>query len=468
MNSSIRSLAAAALLSTLALLAGCGGGGAKDPYSSTPTPPLVVNPSTLNVYPGVPEVLTISSGVGPFQVFSSDATVLPVTQVVSGAAITLVANAIDGADRAVSITVRDAAGQSAVVAATVKPAPTLGGFNITSMSNTQCPGFTGNTGQGSDNADIGSRASICTGETAAAQVLVRTANTSPVPNRQVRFDVLQGAFNFVLDSNGTTFAKTITTLTDQNGRAIAKLKADPSVGTQIALIRATDVTSGNRIDTWFTIVQATAGVASFGVSPQESGLTGYYKGDCGAGSISYLIYGGTPPYRVFINSLADIFLEVGDTRGQSVIVPNSGGHFNAVALGRVCSGSRDTVITITDATGRILNAKFTTKEGTVEPPKPPDPNDLVVTPPDARIACVAGAVVVFTISGGTSPLTVATDHPYVPPAPPAPPPLIPNNGTTVLNDSAIRLNQPYPSGEVIHLAIADAKSKTISATITCQ
>ncbi|MCC7066879.1 MAG: hypothetical protein IT523_00340 [Burkholderiales bacterium] len=124
------------------------------------------------------------------------------------------------------------------------------------------------------------------------------------------------------------------------------------------------------------------------------------------------------------------------------------------------------MITITDATGRILNAKFTTKEGTVEPPKPPDPNDLVVTPPDARIACVAGAVVVFTISGGTSPLTVATDHPYV--GPPVIPPALPSNGTTVLNDSAIRLNQPYPSGEVIHLAIADAKSKTISATITCQ
>lgn len=463
-KSSFKSLVTVALLAVLALVAGCGGGGAKDPFASTPLPALVVNPGTLNAYPGVPVVLTISSGVGPFQVFSSDSTVLPVTQVVSGAAITMTANAIDGLDRAVTVTVRDAAGQSTAITVTVKPSPALSGFDITSVSNTQCPGLIGNTGAGSPGADVGARTSICSGETAAAQILVKGANTSPISNRQIRFDVLQGAYNFVLDQNGTTLAKSATVLSDQNGRAIVAIKADASVGTQIALIRATDVASGNRIDTWFTIVQSTAGVASYNVSPQVGRINGYYVNTCGAGSLSYQIYGGVAPYTVFASSIASVVLEVGATRGQTVVVPVTGGYFNAVSLGGTCAGTTTTLFTITDATGRVITATFDSVAGTVALPVAPAPDDLVVSPPDARISCAPGSMVVFTISGGTAPYTVATDRPYVPPAVPEP---SPTNGTTVSGGN-VRLNQLFAPGTVINIAIADAKSKTISAKITCQ
>ena len=50
MKTSIKSLATVALLSVLALIAGCGGGGAKDPFATTPVPALIVSPGTLNVY----------------------------------------------------------------------------------------------------------------------------------------------------------------------------------------------------------------------------------------------------------------------------------------------------------------------------------------------------------------------------------------------------------------------------------
>ncbi len=454
-----------ALLAVLALVAGCGGGGAKDPFAAGPSlPALVVNPGTLNVYPGVPVVVTISSGVGPFQVFSSDATVLPVTQVVSGAAITMTANAIAGEDRTVTITVRDAAGQSASVTATVKPSPLLGKLEITSISNTQCPGLPGNTGSGSPPAEVGERTSICTGETAVAQVLVRNANTSPVSNRQIRFDVLQGPYSFALDQNATTLAKTATILTDQNGSAIVTIKADASVGTQIALIRATDVSSGNRVDTWFTIVQSTAGIASFSVSPTESSISGYYVNECGVGSVSYQIYGGTAPYTVFASTLAFLNLEVGSTRGQTVIVPNSGGSFNVLSLGGSCTGTSTAILTITDATGRVITAEFSSIAGTVPIPVAPDPDTLIVTPPDARIVCTAGSVVVFRVSGGTAPYVIATDRPYVPPAVPE---VTPTNGTTVSGGGSVRLNQAFAVGDVINVAIADSKSNTAAAKITC-
>jgi len=470
-KTSFKSLLALALLAMLALLAGCGGGGAKTPScadtNSCPvaTPPLVVNPTTLNVYPGVPVVLTISSGVGPFQVFSSDSTVLPVTQVVSGAAITMTANPIDGADRQVTITVRDAANQSVPIAATVKPAPLLSKLEITSVSNTQCPGLVGNTGQGSPTADIGPRVSICTGETGAAQIFVRASNTSPVQNRQVRFDVLQGAYNFALDQNGTTLAKTATILTDQTGSAIVTVKADPSVQTQIALIRATDVLTGNRVDTWFTIVQSTAGVASFNVSPTTATIAGYYENTCGLGSTSYVIYGGVAPYNVFINSVALAVLEYGSTRGQSVVVPATNGAFNVVSLGGTCAGENTMVITITDATGRVINAQFKSIAGTIKLPTAPDPTDLIITPPTVSIVCNAGSILGYTITGGTGPYTIATDRPYVPPAIPE---TNPSNGVTVISGSAIRLNQTFVPGTIIRVSIADSKSKVATSVLTCQ
>lgn len=449
-----------AALAALSLLAGCGGGGAVTPScadtNSCPvavvTPPLVVNPGTLNAYAGVPVVVTISSGVGPFQVFTSDATVLPVTQVVPGAAITLVPTNVD-ADRAVTLTVRDAAGQTATIAVTVKATPLIGAMTVTPANASLC---------GALGLPIGTVA-ICSGETASASLTLKGANALPIANRQVRFDVILGPYSFALDRDATQFAKTITVTTDQNGQAIVTIRSDAGVPTQVSLIRGTDITSGNRVDASFTILQSTSGTPAFSVSPDKASIAGYYVKTCGAGSVSYVIYGGTAPYTVFASSLSSISLESGDTRGQTVIVPRSGAAFNAFALGSACAGTSTTLLTITDATGRVITASVDVIEGTVELPVPPDPNDLIVTPPDARIVCTVGSVVVFTISGGTAPYKVATDRPYIPPVVPE---VTPTNGTSV-SGANIKLNQSYPPGTIINVAVADAKSKTKPATITC-
>ena len=71
-------LALAGLLS----LTACGGGGGSvelGPGDGTPTPSVVtVFPPSQTIYPGSPASFTISGGIPPYRVFSSDSAILPV------------------------------------------------------------------------------------------------------------------------------------------------------------------------------------------------------------------------------------------------------------------------------------------------------------------------------------------------------------------------------------------------------
>ena len=80
-----------------------------------------------------------------------------------------------------TLTVRDAAGQSVPVTATVKPSLLLPA-SITIAGNPVC---------------AGSNATLCSGQDGTATVVVTGVGGGTIAGRSVRFDVVQGTFSLV-------------------------------------------------------------------------------------------------------------------------------------------------------------------------------------------------------------------------------------------------------------------------------
>jgi len=460
-RTSIKSLAGLALAATLSMLGGCGGGGATDPFYVPPVavaPDLVVAPTALNLYAGVPAVVTITSGTGPFRVFSSDSLVLPVTQAVGGAAITLTASSVD-AEKSVTLTVNDANGKTATVVATVKASPLLSALTVTPRASSPCGS---SSSSGSSATASSGPPSICSGETATASVSLKGSNSLPLSNRQVRFDVVQGPYNFVVDQAATVFAKTLTALTDQNGQALVTLKSDV-VPSQVALIRATDVTSGNRVDGSFTIVELTNGNAVLSVVPPSYTVVGYYTGECPASSGDYVVYGGTAPYTVVSGLPNAVLLSANSVSGQSVTVSRSGGIFTASNSSSASCGGYDAPLTITDSAGRAIVAHYIVQPGSKDRPTPPAPDTLALTPSAvSRLSsggfCAPGQVF-FTISGGSPTYRVGASV---------------AGFTATLGSDGVTLTLSWSSATAfaatttVNAIVLDSLGKVATATVSCQ
>jgi hypothetical protein len=466
-NKTIRSLSLAALVGVAAVLSGCGGGGAipTPPPAAAPPPAFIAFPTTLNVYSGTPAVVTITSGVLPFQAFTADGVVLPVSQSISGAAITLVANAVE-TERPVAVTLRDGLGRTVNVTAVVKPSPLLSSMSVIPAEGTLCSKQTPSGTQRDDNA------SFCSGETATARITVRSSGSTPIANRQIRYDVVQGAYNFVLDQSGTVLAKTATIVTDQNGQAIVTLKSDAPVPTQVALIRATDLVSGNRVDGSFTIVQSVGGSPTFNISPKEATFTGFYDNQCGSGSLRFVLYGGTPPYNVVANNASIAYPTLSEQLAiaTSVVVAKSGDFFYGVANGGSCSGKREGLFTITDSAGQVITAKLTTDKGSVPFPVAPPATTLVVTPVQLTLTGLgtcANADLQFVVTGGTPSYRASSSNPnkaqvVTVPATPNPQP----TSFTFTSPLTVRTNNLVPGDSVI-FAITDSGTQIKTATVNC-
>jgi len=185
-------------------------------------------------------------------------------------------------------------------------------------------------------------------------VLVVGPGGAPLANRPVRFDVVQGNFAFVNPAGGPT-AQSITATTDQNGFAVVTLTVPASATTQIATIRATDLTSGNAISSNFTIVAFNDGSAVLSVVPTTATVKGPPASPavCAVGApINYFVFGGTPPYTVSLTVPNVVII-----RGSPVQV--SGGFFTALTNGCV---DLETIL-ITDATGRFTTVTLTSVLG---------------------------------------------------------------------------------------------------------
>jgi hypothetical protein len=389
-------------LGGLLALGGCGGGSGAPNNPFQPGPPvpgpLSVLPPIVTAYSNTPVTLTISGGAAPFFVVSSNTSVLPVAQTPSGNTIVLLPGNVV-TDTAVTITVQDAVGQRATSTVTIKAAPIFGTLTIKPAS-----------------AACG--ANICAGQTGTATVIVTGPGGVGIPNRQVRFDVVDGDFAIQSNNPGTPLVATLTVVSDGNGVATVFIQANLGAPTQPATIRATELTSGEQILGTFTIAQFGNGTPTLSVSPQSVSVAGPDSMHCSTGiPVSYSIFGGTPPYRV-VADLPTLITLVGSP------VQSNGGSFTAITNGCVALET----FTISDATGSFITATISSVLGTdttggggsgggdCSTFSPPNPNCPAVTPASLSLtACPGnpGSSTTALISGGAPPYLTGSSDPLI-------------------------------------------------------
>lgn len=449
----LRPLAGLFALAGVLALGACGGGSGapNNPYEpGTPIPAaLQVLPAVSTAYQGTPTTLTITGGVPPYRAFSSDATALPVAQAVADDSVLLLPNAV-AVDTPVNISIQDSAATTVVAQVTVKPAPLLPNL-VTIVANTDCPVGTVLPGN------------LCSGGTGTASVVVASPTGAGVPGRQVRFDVVAGDFAMQSANPAQPLVQTLTVVTDQNGRALVGIAVSVTAPTQIGIIRATDVTTGNQVTGQFTIQQVTNGSAILSVVPAGlTTITGPQKGYCSLGvRVIHYIFGGTPPYRVFPTFPEAVAL-YGDltipNSAGGVQVNNNGGAVITVTRG-LCFEAME--YAISDATGRTIpsanSPTLSNVEGTFEPAPPTPAPALAITPNSVSAACV-GKTFSFLATGGTPPYSgLVTPQP---------------GGVVVTReaDGATFSVSGIPAGaQAYTLTVYDQTNpqKTATATITC-
>ena len=329
----------------------------------------------------------------PYQLTSSNSSLLPVpadaiqaTQFATTPTTVLASAPI--ADRTVTVTVRDQAGNTATAVGTVTP-------NIISSDLT----VTGNAPAGLGIAGCQVVGSVCAGQPGIATVSI-AQNGAPARGRSVRFDVVQGAFRFPIDAAQTVFANSVTVTSDEAGKAIAILRADVGAPFQIAVIRATDVASGAFLTSTFFIRQATIAGAEYTTIPASATVTGPSKNQCPSGAVDYLIFGGTPPYSIRSSNTTIGITTYGNNPAQTAIENPS--RFTAYFFTAPCIADVNVTFTVTDATGLTLLPTLTLKPGT-----DPVPPVLVVTPSTISLGCSQQAQVIASVTGaGANPPTV--------------------------------------------------------------
>jgi len=371
----------------LAVLGGCGGGSGapNNPYAPQPAAPgpILILPSAITVYSNTPASLTVTGGVPPYFVTSSDPTKLPLGSSTSTGTIVLLPTTVV-ASEAVTITITDSTGVQAQATATLQPAPIFNTLTITPASAT-CGANT-----------------ICSGQTATAAVTVTGPGGAPIPGRQVRFDVISGAFAIQTTDPANPLVQSLTVVADAFGKAQVILQAAVGAPTQPAQLRATEVTTGDQQTAQFTIVQTINGSAVLSVVPATATITAAYNNACTSGfTIAYYIYGGTPPYTV-----ASTFPNAINLLNTPVLT--SGGAFLAITNGTCVN---PLIFTIRDATGLQTTASLQNLLGSSPPPAAPAPPPLVISPPSyAPTTTCSNQAFVFILSGGTPPYSVTTTY----------------------------------------------------------
>lgn len=351
----LSSLVTAAFLGFMTLLSGCGGGGA----SPSQQQPMYVLPdaATVYAYSSVPTTLTIRNGKKPFHVVSSNTTIISFNSVtMPNGTIPDEYIALEGpngqygrvsnvdTDTTITLTVFDADNQQIQVPVVVKPSS----LNTSLMiDGTAVAGAT----DGGLLAGTTTYPYVNSGTQATASVRATTITGGPVIGHKIRFRVMdQGAkYGFVcqqslgdclaIETDSAGHVITVETTTDRNGDAYAILKADANTSTQYATIAATDQATGHTLRGQFIIVgQALTALPSAWTVPDTipavaaTATLGVAGAACPAATRTFSLFGGYPPYTIYINDPA-IATITGATASNTFTVYESGNTFSISTLG---------------------------------------------------------------------------------------------------------------------------------------
>lgn len=387
-----RTLAGLVALAGLIGLSGCGGGsGAPNNVFNTPGA-LTVTPNPVTVYSGTPATISILGGQPPYTVFSSDPTALAVQTNVVGNTVTLLANTV-AAQTTVTLTARDALGASSAVAVTILPAALINSLKLKADAYLDtCP----NSGGSATPTDDLSSTFICSGQTGTVAVRIANAFGGGVSGRLVRFDIVQGAFQIFTELPGQTptFALTYTVPTDQNGNAVVRIRALPGAPQQMAIVQATDVSTGTFVRGTFVIVPVTnANASDLVVIPDTVNFTGPDTQTCSSGvSSTFFVFGGQPPYTIRQGFPGALLLSTN-------VVLESGGGFTVTTTGQ-CPFANDPLV-ITDAVGHTVTATANSDFGDNPPPTNTSPNPISVTPSTVPLLGCGATTNIVATGGGT-------------------------------------------------------------------
>ena len=437
----LRPLVTLAALAGVLSLAACGGGnGAPNNPNGPVATPLAITPASATAYSGIPFVFVITGGTRPYTIISNDQAALPVVGTLDDNTLVIVPGNV-GADTAVTLTVRDSKGQSTAAAVTVRPALLLPA-SITITGNPNCSG---------------SGATLCSGQDGTAQVQLTGPAGAPLAGRQVQFDVVQGTYSLSSTAPGQPLVQSLTVTSDQNGSAAVRLVVPTTAPTQIATIRATDVTSGSSVVGQFTIAQFINGNSVLSIIPTgTTTFTGPDTATCSNGaSATFYIFGGTPPYTVATNFPTAIGL-------TGTPVQRSGGGFTITTNGTCFTGL---TFAITDAAGRTLLTPPTATNafGTAAPP----PTTMQIFPLsyDLSGGSCAGKTLPFTVTGGTPPYSVQLDLSNFDAWQVTGAPVAASGGQFTLTGNA---SPPIPTGTTTVSVFDSSKApQHLSATVKC-
>lgn len=436
-------------------LAACGGSSSTPAVVAVTT--LTAGPASFSAFGDTVNSITIKGGTGPYSVRSSDTNIIAVPTQVTGATLSITPKNVL-ANTTVTLTFTDTAGATSAVTVTVVPATiSTPVITVTNAAGSVCA---------AENNSGVTVATLCAAETGSASIMLKDVNGAVLANRNVLFEVLTFGGTVAPKADSSVFARLATVTTDATGKATVALKADVEATSEAAFLRATDLTSTHRIDSWFNVLKQTAGVSDLSVVPATGGFTAFYTNECPLVRREYGISGGKAPYAVTLPAASTLVLSDGTAAaapGAGITVARAGARFTVQSAAATTCISATTEMIVTDALGVIAKPTFVIRAGGAT--RPAATTDLTISPPNVSMSAdlvstyCTSSNTRYAISGGTGPYLASTSIPQI--------------SATVNGANAVDMSFTSDSkwrmlkGQVATLLVLDAAGKVATATLTC-